>query len=412
MRHIASRLNGNKSPTATGPSDWRKTLWILWAANFSVTAGMSLIIPFLPYYIEFLGVHDLQDVEVWSGWVFSAQFVTSFLFQPLWGSLSDKYGRKAMLLRAGFGMAIVTGAMGLVTSPWQLLALRMINGVFSGFISMGIALLAVITPNEHAGKALGTLQTGGIAGSLIGPLIGGILAEALGYNRIFFLTGILLLIASLIVLVYIKEPKSLRRKSVTKEKMDWQAMTHLIPIFIASFVTQLGMMSIEPIVTIYAKTLYSGLHLEFIAGLVVAITGMANLFGAPTLGKLSDKIGQRRTLLLAFVMAAAAFLPQALAGNITVLLVGRFLLGLFVGGMIPSLNALVKKLSPPNKQGTAYGFNTSAMFLGNLVGPLVGSHAAALFGIRSVFYITMSILLLNAVTIYFNRNLDSVPSNL
>jgi DHA1 family multidrug resistance protein-like MFS transporter len=169
----------------------------------------------------------------------------------------------------------------------------------------------------------------------------------------------------------------------------------------------MGMMSIEPLATVYAKTLYHGMHLEFFAGLVVSITGMANLIGSPTLGRISDKIGQRKVLAVALLMAALAFIPQALAGNITTLLVGRFLLGLFVGGMVPSLNVLVKKLAPIEIQATVFGFNSSSLFLGNFVGPLIGSHVAATWGIRSVFYVTMTILLINSLVIFFNRSLET-----
>lgn len=387
-------------------SSWKRTLVILWLANFLVVSGMSLIIPFLPLYIEQLGVHNMAHVEQWSGWIFSAQFVTSFIFQPLWGVVADKYGRKVMLLRAGLGMGIMTALMGFVAAPWQLLVLRLINGIFSGFISMSVSLQASVTPDEESGRALGTLQTGAVAGNLIGPLAGGALAESIGYSNVFFLTGAALVAASVVVAIFVKEVKVRKAKVADKAKASWKSLVPLWPVFVASVVTQLGMMSIEPIVSLYAKTLYTGPHLALIAGLVVAVTGVANMIASPLLGRLGDRVGQRQILIVALVMAALAFLPQALAGNIGVLLVGRFLLGLFVGGMIPSLNVLVKKLAPRELQATAFGFNSSSLFLGNLLGPLLGSTIAANFGIGNVFYVTMSILLINAVTIAFNRSLD------
>lgn len=387
-------------------NNWKRTLWILWAANFAVTAGMSLVIPFLPLYIQTLGVHRLPDVERWSGWVFSAQFVTSVVFQPIWGAFADRHGRKIMLLRAGFGMGIVTALMGFVTAPWQLLLLRMVNGIFSGFISMAVSLQASITPNEHTGRALGTLQTGAIAGNLIGPLAGGALAEAFGFQGVFYLTGILLCIASLIVLIMVHENPIKIKKEKQNQWSQLKQLKPLLSVFIASTFIQVGMMSIEPIVTIYAKTIYTGSHIALVAGLVVAITGLANLIGAPTLGRLGDKVGQRKVLIIALVMAMVTYIPQALAHNLTVLLIGRFLLGLFIGGMIPSLNVLVKKLAPKNLQATAFGLNSSSVFLGNLIGPLIGSSVAAAFNIRSVFYVTMAVLLANAVMIFFNRRLD------
>lgn len=389
--------------------NWKRTLWILWAADFFVAAGMSLVIPFLPLYIEKLGVHQLQEIEQWSGWVFSAQFVTSVIFQPIWGRLADKHGRKIMLLRAGLGMGIVTALMGAVGSVWQLLLLRLLNGVFSGFISMSVSLQASITPDEHSGQALGTLQTGLIAGNLIGPLIGGVMAETFGFRTVFFFTGGLLIVASIIVLIFVHEmhqPKIFTQKS----KMGgFMQLKSLFPIFVASTFTQVGMMSIEPIVSIYAKTLYTGSHLALIAGLVVAISGFANFIGAPTLGRLGDRIGQRKILTLALCAAACMYIPQALATSIVVLLIGRFLLGLFIGGMIPSLNVLVKKKAPEELLATAFGFNSASTFLGNLIGPLIGSSVAAAYGIKNVFYITAVVLLANAVMIFFNRNLDVQP---
>lgn len=386
--------------------NWKRTLLILWFSDFLCAAGMSLILPFLPLYIEQLGVHQMASVERWTGWIFSGQFIVSVFFQPLWGSLADRYGRKVMLLRAGFGMGIVTAIMGLVTQPWQLLALRIINGVFSGFISMSISLLASVTPNEESGRALGTLQTGLIAGNLLGPLVGGIMAEKMGYHHIFFFTGACLCLAGFLILFFVHEEHKPISQSKQKNKLNWVMVKPLVPVFIASFATNLGMMTIEPLATVYAKTLYHGVHLEFFAGLVVSITGVANLVGAPTLGKISDKIGQRKILAFALLMAAIAFIPQALAGNITTLLIGRFLLGLFVGGMVPSLNVLVKKLAPPEIQATAFGFNSSSLFLGNFVGPLLGSSVAAAWGIRSVFYVTMTVLIVNSIAIYFNRSME------
>lgn len=384
---------------------WRRTLIILWVANFCVMAGMSLVIPFLPLYIEQLGVHNLADLERWSSWVFSAQFITSFICQPIWGAVADKRGRKIMLLRAGFGMGIITALMGVVGAAWQLLLLRLINGVFSGFISMAVSLQASVTPEEKSGRALGLLQTGGIAGSLIGPLIGGALSELLGFQMVFFCTGAMLLIASLVVLLFVHEAP-VKRGAKAKSATRFWDLQSLFPVFIASMVTQAGMMSIEPIITVFTKTIYHGPHLSTIAGLVVACSGMANLIGSPLLGRLGDRIGQKKVLAIALTCAALAFIPQALSHSIGMLIAGRLLLGLFVGGMIPSLNVLVRKMAPEHMLARAYGFNSSALFLGNLIGPLVGGSVAAYFGIRSVFYVTMACLLLNAITIAFNRKLS------
>ncbi|MCQ6265871.1 MFS transporter [Fictibacillus sp. WQ 8-8] len=390
---------------------WKRSLWILWPANFLIAAGMSLIIPFLPLYIEKLGVSNIQSVEHWTGWIFSAQFITSFLFQPLWGSLADRYGRKVMLIRSAIGMGTVTALMGLVTGPEQLLVLRLINGLFSGFISMSISLQASVTPDKDAGRSLGTLQTGQIVGTLIGPLIGGFLSEIFGFEGVFFVTGGLILIAGMVVMFFIKEDVAVNKERSIKKKNEWGALKPLFPVFIAAAVTQLAMMSIQPIITLYTRTIYHGSHLTLVVGLISAVTGIANLIGSPILGRIGDRYGQRKVLIFSLIMAAFAFLPQVLATDVKVLLAGRFLLGLFIGGMIPSLNVLVKKLAPPNLQATAFGISSSARFLGNLFGPLLGTFVAAAYNIKDIFYITMIFLLINMVSIVRNKKLELALRN-
>jgi DHA1 family multidrug resistance protein-like MFS transporter len=365
--------------------------------------------PFLPLYIEELGVNSTSGVVLWSGWIFAAQSLTAVIFQPVWGAFADKHGRKVMLLRASIGMGFMTILMGFVGAAWQLLVLRLINGVFSGFISMSISLQASVTPDEHAGKALGTLQTGQMAGGLIGPLAGGLLAEAFGFRSVFIITGIMLLASSVVVMMFVKEAPSGARANGDETRKpavgNAKLLLPLIPVFAATMVTQLGMMSIQPILTVYTRMLYHGIHLEFIAGLVVAVAGIGNLIGSPVLGRYSDRLGQRKIIIFSLVMSALTFLPQALTDNIVVLIASRFLLGLFVGGMLPSLNVLVKKLAPRHIQAQAFGYNSSAMFLGNMIGPLLGGVIAAMYNIRFVFYMTMGVLLANAVMVGLNRGL-------
>jgi DHA1 family multidrug resistance protein-like MFS transporter len=392
-------------------NNWKQTLFILWISNFIAVAGTSLIMPFLPLFIERLGVHQMSSVEQWSGWIFAAQMLTAAVFQPIWGAMADKYGRKPMLLRASIGMGVMTILMGFVTAPWQLLGLRLINGIFSGFISMSISLQASVTPEEESGKALGTLQTGQTAGTLIGPLIGGLLAELIGIRAVFIVTGVLLLGASSVVFFFVKEnvSKKAKERRVIEKGTRKKLFLLLFPIFIATLVTQLGMMSIQPILTIYTKTIYTGKHIELAAGLVVAVSGIATLIAAPILGKFSDRIGQKRVLTFSLIMAALSFLPQVLAHNIVMLLIGRFLLGLFIGGMLPPLNVLVKKHAPNGLQAQAFGISSSFKFMGGLFGPLLGSSVAAMYNIRSVFYITMIILLINAAWIASNKKIGKVP---
>ncbi|MDT0901771.1 MFS transporter, partial [Staphylococcus pseudintermedius] len=136
--------------------------------------GSSLISPFLSLYVDTLGDFTKKELSFQSGLIFASTFITMAIVSPLWGKLADQKGRKPMLLRASLGMAIMIFSMGFVTKAWQLLILRLLLGAFSGYTSNSVALMAIITPKEHSGRVLGTLSTGTVAGTLLGPLFGGV----------------------------------------------------------------------------------------------------------------------------------------------------------------------------------------------------------------------------------------------
>ncbi|GEB75785.1 MFS transporter [Sporolactobacillus inulinus CASD] len=380
---------------------WKKNLYVVWFGSFATAAGMSQIIPFLPLYIEKLGITDTAAIESWSGLIFGGTFFVSAIVSPLWGKLADKYGRRPMLLRASLGMCLIVFCMAFAQNVYQLFALRLIMGFVSGFIPASIILVATQTPKTHSGWALGMLSTGGIAGSLIGPLIGGLLAEYMGMRLVFIDTSALLFCAFLASLLFVKEKVVVKEKKTPSMKQVWEMTPHVglfFAMFLTTFMVQLANMSIQPIITVYVKILSPGIeHLELMSGVVVAAAGLASVIAAPFLGKLSDRIGPRRILVYALVLTGIIFIPQAFVTNAWQLTVLRFLLGLTTAGLLPSINTLVKKMAPPSITGQLFGYNQSAQFLGTLGGSLLGGHMAAAFGIKYVFFSTSFLLLVNAV---------------
>lgn len=161
---------------------WEQNLFVLWFGTFMAGIGFSLVMPFMSLYIDTLGNYNTSQLNFWSGLTFSSTFLVTTLISPWWGKLADQKGRKLMLLRASLGMAIVISLMGCLTSVYQLIALRLLQGVFSGYISNATALVATGTPKEKSGQVLGTLATGSVTGTLLGPLLGGISASAFGYR--------------------------------------------------------------------------------------------------------------------------------------------------------------------------------------------------------------------------------------
>lgn len=396
---------------------WKKNLIVLWFGQFLVMGGMTMIIPFLTLYLQFeLGLSDPHEIGVWAGFIFAGNFVTAFIFQPIWGKLADRYGRKMMLLRSGFGMAIVMVMMGFATNPWHLLLLRMLNGTISGFNPASIALISATTPKERMGFAMGTIQSGAMAGTILGPLMGGLLVDAVGYRPIFYITGALLFMASLLALFVVKESFDLAKAAtrVQASVMDGLKRISRIPqlmsLYGVTFLIQFAMMSPMTLIPLFVQELHGSLeNIAFLAGFVGSVTGLSNMLASPLLGKLSDRIGAERVLAVSLVGAALAFIPQALADSVLMLLLARFGLGLFLGGLIPAVNSLIRAHTPDGMESRAYSFNSSTMSLGNMIGPITGGALSGYIGIQGLFVMSAILMLLNGVWVWISLLHNRTP---
>lgn len=144
---------------------WKRNLWVLWIGVFFVSASFSMVIPFLPIFLLQIGVHD--HTEVWAGLLFSAAFFAGAIASPFWGRVADKYGRKPLLIRAGFALFLVYTLTAFVTNPYQLLGLRIMQGLLSGFIPGSIALVGTNTPSNKVGYALSMISSASASGVLL-----------------------------------------------------------------------------------------------------------------------------------------------------------------------------------------------------------------------------------------------------
>ncbi|MFD2117310.1 MFS transporter [Paenibacillus yanchengensis] len=388
---------------------WRKNLIVLWFGQFLVMAGMTMIIPFMPLYLQYdLGMTDTEQVALWAGIIFAGNFVTAFIFQPIWGKYADRYGRKLMIIRSGFGMAIVIFLMGFATAPWHLLVLRLLNGTISGFNPASIALISATTPKDKIGFAMGSVQSGAIAGTILGPLIGGVLADMVGFRPIFYLTGALLLAATLLALFVVKEDFDRKQAANSKSESvidglkELSRIPQLLALFGVTLLIQFANMSPMSLIPLFVQELHhSATNIAFWAGFVGSATGLSNLIASPVLGRLSDRIGAERILAVSLLGAALAFIPQAYAGTVGQLLIARFGLGLFLGGLIPTVNTLIRKYTPDGMESRAYSFNSSTLALGNMIAPIAGGAVSGSIGIRGLFLISSVLMLLNGVWVWY-----------
>jgi len=373
----------------------------MWIANFLVAASATMIMPFLSLYIETMGEFSDEYVQRWAGFVFGVTFLTAFIMSPIWGRFADKYGYKKILIITGFGIALSIFLMGFMHSVYALFFLRLLMGAVTGFIPTSLAFISSQTPKEIAGKTLGTLQTGSVSGSLFGPLIGGLMADTFGFRYTFVYTSISIAIATLLVLIAIKETRaSVEKKKAEKHYSRKEVLAYifnnriLLTIMFISLLVQVGIFSIQPLLALYVNQLNGSENVAFLAGFAFSATGFGNLLATRQWGKLGDSIGYEKVLKILLILAASAFIPQALVGEVWQLILFRFLLGIAVGGIIPTMTAYIRNVAPLSMQGEVLGYNTSFRFLGNVIGPTLGGIISGFFGISSVFYITSSLFLL------------------
>ncbi len=384
---------------------WKKNLYVCWFGVFATSAGLSQLIPILPLFIQQLGVDNVAEIEEWSGIAYGVTFILMAVFSPIWGKAADRYGRKPMLLRASLGMALVLTCMGFVQNVYQLVGLRLLQGTISGYYSAAITLVATQTPKDRSGWALGTLSTGAVAGMLLGPLLGGAVAHLFGLRSVFFVIGALLLVAFLAALLYVTENFTPSEKAAPKFRDIRRMMPYpevTVAMFATTFMLQLALMSIQPILTVYIAELSSdATYIAFLSGMVFAASGLSSVIAAPRLGALADRIGPPKVMVFALLAAGLLFIPQALVRNAWELMALRFLLGIATASLLPSINSMIRQITPDEMTGQIYGYNQSAQFVGSFGGAVMGGQIASMFGLKYVFFSTSVLLLLNAAWVYW-----------
>jgi MFS family permease len=379
---------------------WRQNLFVCLFGSFTTIASMTMLLPFLPIYVANLGVTEPSSVVAWSGIAYGATFLTAGLLAPVWGRLADVYGRKLILIRASLGMAIIISMMGLAQDVYQLVLLRLLTGVLGGYASGAVVLVATQTPKARAGWALGTLSTGSLAGALIGPLIGGFMPDLIGIRTTFFAGGAIIFLAFVATTLLIREE---RRPAAAKGQAVgvWSAIPDKRPVvamLITATMLMFANMSIEPIITVYVAQLAGpSAHVTVLAGIVMSVAAFASMIAAPRLGRLADRIGAWRVVVLCLSVSAVLLVPQAFASNVWQLIGLRFLMGLALAGLLPAIATQIRHSVPDRVTGTILGFSTSAQYAGQVAGPVMGGFVGGLLGMRAVFLATAVLMAVSAV---------------
>lgn len=393
---------------------WRKNLYTIWFAQFLTMAGMNLVIPFLPFYVRELGVTDENAVASWSGLVFAGPFFLSLFLTPLWGTLGDKYGRKLMVIRAIIGLGISQILIALSPNVYFLLIFRIIQGAISGFIPSALALVSSTTPNEKSGYAIGLLQSSTAAGTILGPLAGGLLADFLPYKTIFLITAGLCFFAGALIIKIVKE-----NRTPKNEPEYYTVIDNLRFVFVNKnlrhgvtliFISQLAVMLIQPIFALYIESFkMNKSYISTYTGFAFSILGIFMLISSPLWGRRIDNKGYKKNLPIAFIGASVAYLIQGLINSVFLLITFRAIQGIFMGGIIPSLYSYISKNCNQERRAGIMGIGSSLFVLANLIGPISGGMLASGFGFNIVFFISSFILFIPSL--YLLQNLKEPNLN-
>jgi DHA1 family multidrug resistance protein-like MFS transporter len=400
----------NESP------NWQQSLWAMVAVQFVMSIAFNIVAPIMPLFLPDLGVSSPAAVKLWAGVLAAATSCIAVFAAPVWGGLADRYGRKLMVLRSTLGIGIFTLLMGIAQGPWQMLALRGGMGLLAGYNSAATVLVASQVPERRLGYAMGWMSTGTLVGSLVGPVVGGGIADLTGSFRVpFFFGGAICCCAFLATLFLVPErftPPEARRKSSLLAGIALVARSKaLLSLVVLMLMAQFAIFAVQPIITLHVQDMLGPRpDLATLGGVAFSVTGIAGILAVPFLGRRSDRIGYRTTLLICLAGAALFTLPQALPLGYKAFVAERFGLGLFVGGVLPAANALIGKLTDPAQRGTTYGLISSAYFVGNTLGPITGGVVAATAGLHWVFAMTGMMLIANLVWVWLAVPDDRTPA--
>lgn len=368
--------------------------------------GMSMVVPFLPLYIRDLGITDQTEVERWSGLAFAGPFILSFFLTPVWGMLGDKYGKKSMVVRAVIGLSVSQFLVGMSQDVYQLIMFRMFQGAASGFIPASLALVSASSPKEKSGYNIGILQMAISAGTIIGPLIGGVIADITSHRLVFYITGSVCLISGILVIFMVKDAKVISDKKLSvfdNLKYSFNNKT-LSTILVSVALTQMAVSITQPGFTLFIESLIDDRNfLSTISGVLFGVTGIATAVSSPLWGKMNDKKGVNKNLFIAMSIGVAALCLHSFVFSYILLIPLRIILGFCVGGMIPVFYSVISNITPDDRKGGIMGVASSFTILGNMIGPLTYSLITPLIGLRNIFMFAGILLFVNIIYINFSK---------
>jgi DHA1 family multidrug resistance protein-like MFS transporter len=373
-----------------GATPWQRNQLVMAATVFVVYTGFAFVLPFLPLYVRELGVTDDGDAALWAGVLIGVAPLLAGLLAPVWGRLADRHGQKRMALWALGAYVVLQLLAAFVTNVGELLALRIGVGLFGAIGPLGLAMATSLAPREETGRAVGLVQSAQILSAAVGPLAGGLLADAVGIRLTFAATAALCALPLVLVGRYYVEPPRRGVESVGAAPPTFRAILGmpqvpglLVVLFLVNFIGR----SMTPILPLYLGGMgVAPARLASATGILIAAYSLAAAFSAALLGRASRLRDPRVLLIGSLVGGAATVLPMAVASNYVSVLVLAMFLGLVSGGSLTLCYTIGGLMLSGDGRATAFGFFSGAALFGGALSPSVAGILAH-WDVKGIFYL-------------------------
>jgi MFS transporter, DHA1 family, multidrug resistance protein len=366
------------------PAAWRRNQAAVTVATFIGFTGFTLVMPFLPLYFQQLGVRHTGAIAIWSGLSLGVTPAITAVMTPIWARLADRVGHKLMMERSLFSFVVIMALTAAVQAPWQVFALRAVQGVFAGYGPLAMMLAAEASPREYMSAAIGWVQTAQRLGPALGPVIGGTLAQTVGLRETFVVAAGFYLCAFLFVAFGYRETRDRPRHPGAPSPASWRTLRsvpHFVLFVGIIFALQLVDRSFGPVLPLYLSEI--GLpdgRVAFLTGVIFTVAAGTGALGNQMSGWLASRVPCRVVVPVAALLAALAAAAFGSAPPVAGLLAASVVFGLGLGVATTVVYTEAGHAVERSARGVAFGYLQTAYLMGLAVSPVL----AGLIGARSM----------------------------